>query len=119
MYRNRTAFLSTACVVFLLAACSGDGSGGFFYEVNVQTPEAIPIEVASSTACALDLDCSEGLFCFQGRCARECGDEISCKSGLSCSNRGRCLDCSEIQYCSHFSGNWECPYGYQKGDRCD
>lgn len=91
MYRNRTAFLSTACVVFLLAACSGDGSGGFFYEVNVQTPEAIPIEVASSTACALDLDCSEGLFCFQGRCARECGDEISCKSGLSCSNRGRCL----------------------------
>lgn len=98
----KTGLLVLALALALVVcACSGDGgdekaSGdvvetpdGFF--VDVETPPQQPVPVESLTGCALDSDCSAGLFCFQGACSRECGEGILCPQDLSCSARGRCL----------------------------
>ncbi|MFT5430105.1 MAG: hypothetical protein ACI9OJ_000778 [Myxococcota bacterium] len=50
-----------------------------------------PISLSSTTACALDMDCADGTFCFQGRCAAECGEAVACGAGASCSERGQCI----------------------------
>ena len=86
------------------AECDADG------EVNCQVNEPMSFVGTAS-------DCTE----FEDTCP---GDEsIDCAGEADrCSvyrSSSSTWDCSEIQNCNHFSGNWECPYGYQKGDRCD
>lgn len=45
----------------------------------------------STRGCMLDVDCAEGLFCFQNQCTWECEDDADCREGATCSPRRRCV----------------------------
>src|SRR6185436_15090266 len=64
------------------------------------TTSAPPDGGASSSvpdhrACSLSADCAAGFHCDLSECVRDCGPEIACDSGKSCSPRGRCLGAGE------------------------
>ncbi|MBR4985342.1 MAG: hypothetical protein IKY83_06365 [Proteobacteria bacterium] len=47
-------------------------------------------DMTSTTGCALDSDCTTGMFCFHGTCTKQCSEELPCESG-TCSPNGRCI----------------------------
>lgn len=85
----KIACLNSVFVLVFFVACSDEPTGEFTTDLEVPEREPLPLE--SSLACALDSDCSSGLFCFQGGCARECVGAEDCDGELICSARGRCV----------------------------
>ena len=78
----------------LLSACGGCGEpeGELATLDGVQAETPSPYLVASTSGCAIDLDCARGRFCFQNTCAIECIEESECGAGESCDiTRGRCV----------------------------
>ncbi|MBQ9395304.1 MAG: hypothetical protein IJU23_07275, partial [Proteobacteria bacterium] len=47
-------------------------------------------EMNSKSGCAIDSDCSAGLFCYHGVCTYQCNESTPCKEG-TCSKSGRCI----------------------------
>ena len=55
--------------------------------------------MASQKGCALDMDCAEGAFCFNGQCVIQCSKSlaIDCETGYLCDDtRGRCVTTTYI-----------------------
>jgi hypothetical protein len=80
----------------LLAACGSEENKRTIDlpDGPVEPAEEGAIELASTYGCAVDSDCKEGRFCFQGTCAYECSDEVACSDGSTCSPRGQCVEAS-------------------------
>ena len=94
---NSNGFVAANRVYCRLAECDAEG------EVDCTVDE--PMNFVGTAS-----DCTD----FENTCP---GDEsIECEGEADrCSiyrSSSSTWDCSEIQYCNHFSGNWECPYGY-------
>lgn len=86
---RRTILLSS--LGLLNGACGVEvqmGAGAVDASVTVP-PSAI--ELASTQGCTLDVDCAEGLFCFQNHCTWECETDEDCRVGATCSPNGRCV----------------------------
>lgn len=88
-------WLVSACflgVIFSVSACSDPEKASYdpLTKTPVETPERRALKLESTSACAIDDDCAEGLFCFQQNCALVCTTDSECASGETCSPRGRC-----------------------------
>jgi len=57
---------------------------------SLRVPQSL-ISLESSRGCFLDVDCAEGLFCFQNQCTWECETDADCRLGASCSSTRRCV----------------------------
>ncbi|QDG54634.1 hypothetical protein FIV42_28980 [Persicimonas caeni] len=82
-------------IALVAAGCGGDeDKKSLPVEVPGETQPAAPapLSVASMGGCAIDADCAEGRFCFQGTCAYECTEDADCGDAQSCSSHGECLD---------------------------
>lgn len=94
---KRSLLLACVTGVAVLSACGSDDNPSSGTNLDLANPNeavaapASPLSVNSSSACALDLDCAAGSYCFQGACAAECSDNAACGSGESCDDRGRCM----------------------------
>jgi len=74
-----------------LLGCGGDEQrGGGAAGLGVDVPRSL-VSMSSTRGCMLDIDCAEGLFCFQNQCTWECKDDGDCRAGAHCSNSGRCI----------------------------
>ncbi len=79
------------------APCVGENCGQQCVGENcgeTPEPEAIVRKMASKKGCALDMDCADGSFCFNGQCVVQCAvnPKIDCDEGYSCdASRGRCV----------------------------
>jgi hypothetical protein len=59
---------------------------------DLEPPAPEPVALESASGCALDADCAQGTYCFQGLCALECAGDAECASGEACdASRGRCV----------------------------
>lgn len=80
-----------------LAMACGDSASPSSVSVNLPNPNdataSAPdaLVVGSAAACALDLDCQSGTYCFQGICAAACSESVLCTDGQTCDARGRCI----------------------------
>ena len=70
--------------------CTGDNCGGETDPFEFKDSVTKPLALSSKTGCRIDTDCSDGLFCFQGLCTKECDSAKACKTG-TCNSRGRCV----------------------------
>lgn len=94
-------FVAALSLLVITVGCGGEpdtprgGSTEFEDPSTAVAAAADPLVAADASACALDIDCEAGLFCFQGVCAAECQDDADCPSG-SCGVRGECSDGSAL-----------------------
>jgi len=93
------SFIAANEVTCSVAECNGDGTPGCI--VNE------PMRFVASAS-----DCTD----FNSTCP---GDEsIECQGEPQrCSvyrNASSTWDCSEMEYCNHYTGSWACPYGYEE-----
>jgi hypothetical protein len=54
--------------------------------------DAGPDAVSGVRQCVLSADCSAGTHCDLGECVQRCSRHNACATGLTCSDRGRCLE---------------------------
>ena len=98
--KQRVSFV-IACSALALVLCACGDDKGKDNNNNNKIPDgqaslqivdsvAKPLTLASKTGCRIDVDCADGLFCFQGVCTKECGGSHECAVG-SCNDRGRCV----------------------------
>ncbi|HWV37389.1 MAG TPA: hypothetical protein VN033_02815 [Vulgatibacter sp.] len=73
-----------------LLGCGGEERGAGAAGLGVEVPRSL-VSMSSTRGCMLDVDCAEGLFCFQNQCTWECRDDGDCREGARCSTSGRCL----------------------------
>lgn len=91
MKKNRLGIAVLVVVAGSLGACGGEeAAGGGTASLKPQLPPSA-IELESTQGCLLDVDCAEGLFCFQRQCTWECEADEDCRVGATCSQNGRCV----------------------------
>lgn len=86
----RRTWIAGVLAVFALGCGGDEEAGGGAASTKLTVPSGA-IELASSQGCMLDVDCAEGLFCFQRQCTWECQADEDCRVGATCSPNGRCI----------------------------
>ncbi len=87
---GRLALVALAATAALVG-CGGDSAPNVTAPAAPTAQQITPLDIASTTGCALDADCAQGRFCFQGQCVFACDDTHACADGTTCSPRGQCI----------------------------
>lgn len=102
---KKSLYLACFAAMFV-SACSDDGSDTKI-PVTPDKPDtpvtpAMPelLNFKSARGCAIDSDCNDGLFCFQGVCAMECNASTPCAKG-TCDANGRCVNAASAKSISY------------------
>lgn len=90
---SRWTYVAAVIGAATLFGCDSEERGAGAAETGLTVPRSL-ISMSSTGGCVLDVDCAEGLFCFQNQCTWECQDDGDCREGAVCSVNGRCLDTS-------------------------
>lgn len=94
--KSRISFvLACSALALAMSACGGGNDGGDDGDATLKIEDSVtkPLALASRSGCRIDTDCTDGLFCFQGMCTKECDATNPCSVG-SCNANGRCVKSS-------------------------